>query len=116
MTRLFRNLFCNNCNEDCCDTLICELLACSMDCIVDAWVTDAALAGHECERKKKRLGARLEQRRLFCSPSVVSADGLLGKERVKILLKKLLSARLAEKWEKSWKQIPTYRKSTVGRK
>jgi hypothetical protein len=81
-----------------------------MDAIIDVRVTDVdvksnrskdpckVLADHECEKKKKHLGACLEQRRHF-SPFVVSADGLLGKE-AKLLLKKL-SARLAKKWEKS---------------
>jgi hypothetical protein len=55
------------------------------------------LEAHEREKKKKCLGACLEQRRHF-SPFVVLTDGLLGKE-AKILLRKL-SSMLAEKWEK----------------
>ena len=60
------------------------------------------LAGHEREKKKKYLGACLEQR-LHFSLLVVSADGLLGKE-AKMMLKKL-SARLAEKWEKPYSEV-----------
>jgi hypothetical protein len=60
------------------------------------------LAAHEREKKKKYLGACLEQRRHF-SPFVVSTDSLLGEE-AKILLKKL-STRLAEKWEKPYSEV-----------
>jgi hypothetical protein len=75
-------------------------------CIIDVHVTDVdaksnrskapakLLAAHEREKQKKYLEARLEQRRHF-SPSMVSTDGLLGKE-ANILLK-TLSALLAEK-------------------
>jgi hypothetical protein len=85
-----------------------------MDAIIDVRVTDVdvksnrskdphkVLAAHEREKKKKHLGACLEQRRHF-SPFVVSADGLLGKE-AKMLLKKQ-SARLAEKCEKSCSKV-----------
>jgi hypothetical protein len=45
---------------------------------------------HELEKKKKYLGACLEQR-LHFSLFVVSTDGLLGKETI-ILLKKLSAA------------------------
>jgi hypothetical protein len=53
------------------------------------------LEAHEKEKKKKHLGACLDQRRTF-TPFVVSTDGQIGKE-AKILLKKL-STLLAEKW------------------
>jgi hypothetical protein len=66
---------------------------------------DKVLAAHEREKKKKYLGACLEQRRHF-SPFVVSTDGLLSKE-AKILLRKL-SARLAEKWEKPYSEVCSY--------
>jgi hypothetical protein len=77
------------------------------DCIIDVRVTDTdaksnlskdpakVLEAHEKEKKKKYLGACLEQRRTF-TPFVVSTDGLIGKE-AKTLLKKL-STLLAEKW------------------
>jgi hypothetical protein len=64
--------------------------------------SDKVLSAHEREKKKKYLGACLEQRRHF-SPFVVSADGLLGEE-AKILLRKL-SAMLAEKWEKPYSEV-----------
>jgi hypothetical protein len=64
--------------------------------------SDKVLSTHEREKKKKNLGACLEQRRHF-SPFVASADGLLGKE-AKILLRKL-SSMLAEKWEKPCSEI-----------
>jgi hypothetical protein len=63
------------------------------------------LSAHEREKKKKYLGACLEQRRHF-SPFVVSTDGLLGKE-AKILLRKL-SAILAEKSEKPYSEVCGY--------
>ena len=66
---------------------------------------DKVSLAHEREKKKKHLGACLEQRRHF-SPFVVSADGLLGKE-AKILLRKL-SAMLAEKWEKPYSEVCGY--------
>ena len=84
------------------------------DCIINVRVTDVdakstrskdpyeVLAAHEREKKKKCLGACLEQRRHF-SPFVVSTDCLLGKE-AKMMLKKL-SARLAEKWEKPCSEV-----------
>jgi hypothetical protein len=113
MKRLFRN----NRNEDRGDILIRGLWERGTDCIIDVRVTDVdaksnrskdphkVLAAHEREKKKKYLGACLEQRRHF-SPFVVSTDGLLGKE-AKMLLKKL-SARLAEKWEKPYSEVCGY--------
>jgi hypothetical protein len=112
-----KRLFCNNRNEDCGDILIRGLWARGTDCIIDVRITDVdakynrskdpakVLAAHECEKKKKYLGACLEQRRHF-SPFVVSTDGLLGKE-AKILLKKL-SAMLAKKWEKPYSEVCGY--------
>jgi hypothetical protein len=79
------------------------------DCIADVrigdvdaksnWSKDLAKvsAAHECEKKKKHLGACLDQCRHF-SPFVVSADGFLSEE-AKILLRKLF-AMLAKLWEK----------------
>ena len=88
-----------------------------MDCILDVRVTDVdaksnrskdphkVLAAHEeREKKKKYLRACLEQRRHF-SPFVVSTDGLLLGKEAKILLKKLVSLRLAEKWEKPYSEV-----------
>jgi hypothetical protein len=112
-----KRLFRNNRNEDRGDILIRGLWARGTDCIIDVRITDVdaksnlskdpdkVLAAHEREKKKKYLGACLEQRRHF-SPFVVSTDGLLGKE-AKILLKKL-SARLAEKWEKPYSEVCGY--------
>ena len=109
-----KRLLRNNRNEDRGDILIRGLWARGTDCIIDVRVTDVdaksnrskdplkVLAAHEREKKKKYLGACLEQRRHF-SPFVVSTDGLLGKE-AKILLKKL-SLRLAEKWEKPYSEV-----------
>jgi hypothetical protein len=86
-------------------------------CIIDVRITDVdaksnrskdsdkVLSAHEREKKKKYLGACLDQRRHF-SPFVVSTDGLLGKE-AKILLRKL-SAMLAEKREKPYTEVCGY--------
>jgi hypothetical protein len=100
------------------DILIRGLWSRSTDCIIDVRITDVdaksnrskdsdkVLSDHEREKKKKCLGACLEQRRHF-SPFVVSTDGLvLGKE-AKILLRKL-SAMLAEKWEKPCSEVCGY--------
>jgi hypothetical protein len=87
------------------------------DCIIDVRVTDTGaksnlskdpakvLEAHEKEKKKKYLGACLEQRRTF-TPFVVSTDGLIGKE-AKTLLKKL-STLLADKWGKSYSDVCGY--------
>jgi hypothetical protein len=93
------------------------LVAKHPDCIIDVRITDVdaksnrskdsdkVLSAHKREKKKKCLGACLEQRRHF-SHFVVSADGLLGKE-AKILLRKL-SSMLAEKWEKPHSEVCGY--------
>jgi hypothetical protein len=107
-----KRLFRNNRNEDRGDILIRGLWSRSTDCIIDVRITDVdaksnrsedldkVLEAHEREKKKKHLGACLEQRRHF-SPSVASTDGLLGKE-AKILLRKSI---LAEKWEKPHSEV-----------
>jgi hypothetical protein len=112
-----KRLFRNNRNEDRGDILIRGLWAQGTDCIIDVRIMDVdakpnrskdwdkVLAAHECKKKKKCLGACLEQRRHF-SPFVASADGLLGKE-AKIFLRKL-SAMLSEKWEKPYSKVCGY--------
>jgi hypothetical protein len=77
--RLFRN---NRNDEDRGDILIRGLWSRSTDCIIDVRITDVdaksnrskdsdkVLEAHEREKKKKYLGACLEQRRHF-SPFVV---------------------------------------------
>jgi hypothetical protein len=112
-----KRLFRNNRNEDRGDILNRGFWARGTDCIIDVRITDVdaksnrskdldkVLAAHEREKKKKYLGACLEQRRHF-SPFVVSTDGLLGKE-AKILLRKL-SAMLAAKWEKLYSEVCGY--------
>jgi hypothetical protein len=112
-----KRLFRNNRNDDRGDILIRGLWSRGTDCTIDVRITDVdaksnqskdpdkVLLAHEREKKKKCLGACLEQRRHF-SPFVVSADGLLGKE-AKIPLRKL-SAMLAEKWEKPCSEVCGY--------
>jgi hypothetical protein len=102
---LFRNNRSSS-NEDRGDILIRGLWAGSRDCIIDARIADVdaksnrfkdpdkVLGAHEREKKKKHLGACLQQRPHF-SPFVASADGLLGEE-AKILLRES-AAMLTEK-------------------
>ena len=109
-----KRLFRNNRNDERGNIFICGLCARGTDCILDVQVTDndsksnrskdphKVLAAHEREKKKKYLGACLEQPRHFF-PFVVSINGLLGKE-AKILLKKL-PLRLAKKWEKPCSEV-----------
>jgi hypothetical protein len=97
--------------------LIRGLWAQGTDCTIDVRITDVdaksnrskdsdkVLAAHEREKKKKHLGACLEQRRHF-SPFVASVDGLLGEE-AKILLRKLF-AMLAETWKKPHSEVCGY--------
>jgi hypothetical protein len=94
--------------------LIRGLWAQGTDWITDVWImdvdaksnryedSDKVSAAHERKKKKKCLGACLEQRRHF-SRFVASADGLLGEE-AKILLRKP-SAMLADKWEKPCSEV-----------
>jgi hypothetical protein len=102
-----KRLFRNNSNEDRGDILICGLWARGTDCIIDVLrITDVDAKSNLSKDPDKVLAADEEISwglpRLF----VVSTDGLLGKE-AKILLKKL-SARLAEKWEKSYSEVCGY--------
>jgi hypothetical protein len=116
-----RGLFRNNRNEDRGDILIRGLWARGTDCIINVQIADVdaksdrskdsdkVSAAHERKKKKKHLGACLKQRRHF-SPFLLwclSADGLLGKEEAKILLRKL-SAMLAAKWEKPHSEVCGY--------
>ena len=112
-----KRLYRNNANEDRGDILIRGLWANGTDCIIDVRITDVdaksqrsrpshkVLDAHEKEKKKKYLGACLEQRRHF-SPFVVSTDGLIGKESRTLL--NTLSAALALKWEKPYSEICGY--------
>jgi hypothetical protein len=109
-----KRLFCNNHNEDRGEMLIRGLWARGTDCIIGVRIADVdaksnrsedsdeVSAAHKRKKKKKHLGACLEQRRHF-SPFVASADGLLGEE-AKILLRKL-SVMLALKWEKPCSEV-----------
>jgi hypothetical protein len=95
-----KRLFHNNRNEDRGDIFICGLWAQGTDCIIDVQMTDVnaksnrsedsdkVLAAHKREKKKKCLGACLEQHRHFSPFVVSSSDALLGKE-AKILLRSL---------------------------
>jgi hypothetical protein len=97
--------------------LIRGLWAHGTDCILDVRIpdvdaksnlsknSDKVLTIHKWEKKKKYLEACLEQCR-HVTPSVVSTDGLLGKE-ANTLLKKIL-ALLAKNWEKLYLEVCGY--------
>jgi hypothetical protein len=104
------------------DLLIRGFWTTGADCILDVGVTDTDSKSHckrtpfkvlesqEKEKKRKCLGAFLENRRHF-TPFVRSVDGLLGRE-AKTLAKRL-AVKLAGKWQKPYSQACGYVKATL---
>jgi hypothetical protein len=104
------------------DLLIRGFWTADADCILDVCVTDTdsksyckrtpfkVLESQEKEKKRKCLGACLENRRHF-TPFVLSVDGLLGRE-VKTFAKRL-AGKLAGKWQKPYSQVCGYVKARL---
>jgi hypothetical protein len=104
------------------DLLIRGFWTAGADCILDVGVTDTDLKScckqtpfkvsesQEKEKKRKCLGACLEDRRHF-TPFVLSVDGLLGRE-AKTFAKRL-AVKLAGKWQKPHSQACGYVKARL---
>jgi hypothetical protein len=104
------------------DLLIRGFWTAGTDCILDVRVTDTdskscckrtpfkVLESQEKEKKRKYLGACLENRRHF-TPFVLSVDGLLGRE-AKTFAKRL-AVKLAGKWQKPYSQVCGYVKARL---
>jgi hypothetical protein len=104
------------------DLLIRGFWTAGTDCILDVRVTDTdsksyckrppskVLESQEKEKKRKYLGACLENRRHF-TPFVLSVDGLLGREAQTFA--KRLAAKLAGKWQKPYSQVAGYVKARL---
>ena len=104
------------------DLLIRGFWSAGTDCILDVRVTDTdaksyckwplhkVLESQEKEKKRKYLGACLENRRHF-TPFVLSVDGLLGREAQTFA--KRLAAKLAGKWQKPYSQVAGYVKARL---
>jgi hypothetical protein len=94
------------------------------DCILDVRVTDTdsksyckrtpskVLESQEKEKKRKYLGACLENRRHF-TPFVLSVDGLYVLGREAQTFAKRLAAKLAGKWQKPYSQVAGYVKARL---
>jgi hypothetical protein len=104
------------------DLLVRGFWTAGTDCILDVRVTDTVsksyckgapfkvLESQEKEKKRKYLGACLENRRHF-TPFVLSVDGLLGRE-AKTSAKRL-AVKLAGKWQKPCSQACGYVKARL---
>jgi hypothetical protein len=105
------------------DLLVRGFWTAGADCILDVRVTDTdskscckrtpfkqVLESQEKEKKRKHLGACLENCRYFTS-FVLSVDGLLGREARTFA--KRLAVKLAGKWQKPCSQVCSYVKARL---